>query len=83
MKREFESFDGKGKFQSARESVKKKMGDFGDKAKRSNSWDNFQKPPKFDWNKMNENMKGFDTGKFKKYGEEYTQKAKKFMDKQQ
>ena len=54
------------------------MDEFGEKAKRSNSWDNFQKPPKFDWNKMNEN-----TEKFKKYGEEYTQKAKKFMNDQQ
>lgn len=32
---------------------------------------------------MNENMKGFNTEKFKKYGEEYSQKAKSFVNDQQ
>ena len=42
------------------------MNEFQDKAKRSNSWDSFKKPPNYTgtnyneskWNKMNENMKG-------------------------
>jgi hypothetical protein len=44
------------------------MNDYSQKANRSNSWDNSKRPGgKFDWNKMNENMKGFtkNTEKFK------------------